>query len=80
MTMSVTDRETPLEQFRGGVVKAATGIPGFDEITCGGIPAGRPSLVAANAGSGKTVFAMEFLVNGIRDSVGECEAGCARYD
>jgi circadian clock protein KaiC len=44
--------------------KAPTGIPGMDEITDGGLPKGRPTLVAGGAGCGKTLFAMEFLVNG----------------
>ena len=44
--------------------KSPTGIPGMDEITAGGLPKGRPTLVAGSAGCGKTLFAMEFLVNG----------------
>lgn len=44
--------------------KERTGIPGFDEITRGGLPAGRPTLVCGSAGAGKTLFAMEFLVRG----------------
>ena len=44
--------------------KALTGISGFDEITGGGLPAGRPTLVCGSAGAGKTLFAMEFLVRG----------------
>lgn len=44
--------------------KSPTGIPGMDEITGGGLPKGRPTLVAGAAGCGKTLFAMEFLVNG----------------
>jgi circadian clock protein KaiC len=44
--------------------KSPTGISGLDEITGGGLPKGRPTLVAGGAGSGKTLFAMEFLVNG----------------
>ena len=44
--------------------KSPTGIPGMDEITNGGLPKGRPTLVAGGAGCGKTLFAMEFLVNG----------------
>ena len=44
--------------------KARTGIPGFDEITHGGLPAGRPTLVCGGPGSGKTLFAVSFLVNG----------------
>jgi circadian clock protein KaiC len=47
-----------------GLQKEPTGIPGFDEITRGGVPAGRPTLVCGSAGAGKTLFAMEFLVRG----------------
>jgi circadian clock protein KaiC len=53
-------RAKPLESLR----KERTGIPGFDEITRGGLPAGRPTLVCGSAGAGKTLFAMEFLVRG----------------
>jgi len=44
--------------------KAATGIRGLDEITGGGLPKGRPTLVCGDAGSGKTLLGMEFLVRG----------------
>ncbi len=44
--------------------KARTGIQGLDEITGGGLPAGRPTLVCGSAGCGKTLLAMEFLVRG----------------
>jgi len=44
--------------------KAPTSIEGFDEITGGGLPKGRPTLVCGGAGCGKTLFAMEFLVRG----------------
>ena len=44
--------------------KARTGIDGLDEITGGGLPAGRPTLVCGSAGCGKTMLAMEFLVRG----------------
>jgi circadian clock protein KaiC len=44
--------------------KAPTGILGFDEVTGGGLPRGRASLVCGSAGCGKTLFAMEFLVRG----------------
>ena len=47
-----------------GLQKVRSGIPGFDEITGGGLPAGRPTLVCGSAGAGKTLFAMEFLVRG----------------
>jgi circadian clock protein KaiC len=45
--------------------KTPTGIEGLDEITNGGLPTGRTTLVCGTAGSGKTVFGLEFLVNGI---------------
>jgi circadian clock protein KaiC len=44
--------------------KAFTGIQGLDEITGGGLPRGRPTLVSGGAGSGKTLFGLEFLVRG----------------
>jgi hypothetical protein len=44
--------------------KSCTGIRGLDEITGGGLPAGRPTLVCGAAGCGKTLLAMEFLVRG----------------
>ncbi len=47
--------------------KTPTGIDGFDEITYGGLPTGRTSLICGGAGAGKTVFAMEFLIHGIVD-------------
>src|ERR1700674_2571048 len=48
--------------------KASTGIQGFDEITGGGLPRGRPTLVSGGAGSGKTLFGLEFLVRGATTS------------
>jgi circadian clock protein KaiC len=47
-----------------GLQKEPTGICGFDEITRGGLPAGRPTLICGSAGAGKTLFGMEFLVRG----------------
>jgi circadian clock protein KaiC len=47
-----------------GLPKAPTGIEGLDQITAGGLPKGRPTLVCGGAGCGKTLFAMEFLVRG----------------
>ena len=44
--------------------KCPTGIQGLDEITGGGLPRGRPTLVCGGAGCGKTLFAVEFLVRG----------------
>jgi circadian clock protein KaiC len=47
-----------------GLPKAPTGIEGLDEITGGGLPRGRPTLVCGSAGCGKTLLGMEFLVRG----------------
>ncbi|MDF2968104.1 MAG: KaiC 1 [Nocardioidaceae bacterium] len=47
--------------------KAATGISGLDEVTGGGLPQGRPTLVCGPAGCGKTLLAMEFLFRGITE-------------
>lgn len=44
--------------------KTPTGINGFDEITNGGLPANRPTLVCGEAGAGKTLFSIEFIVRG----------------
>jgi circadian clock protein KaiC len=47
--------------------KASTGIQGLDELTGGGLPKGRPTLLCGSAGCGKTLLAMEFLVRGAVD-------------
>jgi circadian clock protein KaiC len=47
--------------------KCPTGIKGLDEVTGGGIPKGRPTLVCGGAGCGKTLLAMEFLVHAAKD-------------
>lgn len=49
---------------RASIPKAPTGIQGLDEITGGGLPAGRPTLVCGTAGAGKTMLATEFIVRG----------------
>lgn len=48
----------------GALTKSATCIAGFDEMTSGGQPSGRISLLVGDPGSGKTIFALQFLVNG----------------
>ena len=48
--------------------KAPTGIQGLDELTGGGLPKGRPTLLCGSAGCGKTLLAMEFLVRGAVES------------
>ena len=52
------------EASRPALAKAPTGIRGLDEITFGGLPRGRPTLVCGRAGCGKTLFSIEFLVHG----------------
>jgi circadian clock protein KaiC len=47
--------------------KCPTGVRGLDEITFGGLPKGRPTLLSGSAGSGKTMLAMEFLVRGAHE-------------
>lgn len=55
----------PLEATTSTMLpKTSTGISGFDEVTLGGLPTGRTSLVCGAAGCGKTLFAVTFLVNG----------------
>jgi circadian clock protein KaiC len=46
------------------LLKTPTGITGMDEITGGGLPKGRPTLICGAAGSGKTLFSIEFIVRG----------------
>jgi circadian clock protein KaiC len=57
-----------------GLPKCPTGIRGLDEITLGGLPRGRPTLVCGSAGCGKTLLGMEFLVRGATqfDEPGVC--------
>ena len=61
MAKSSTQNPASREQLP----KAPTGIQGLDEITGGGLPKGRPTLVCGSAGCGKTLLAMEFLVRGV---------------
>ncbi len=50
----------------GGLIKAETGIPGFDAITGGGLPLGRTTLITGSPGSGKTIFALQTLVTRVQ--------------
>ena len=60
MTRRKTSRPPSTVRLR----KTLTGIQGLDEITGGGLPSGRPTLVSGGAGAGKTMFGLEFLVRG----------------
>ena len=57
----------PAAADRQTLEKCPSGIAGLDEITGGGLPQGRPTLVCGNAGCGKTLFGMEFLIRGAVD-------------
>src|SRR5438309_7715017 len=57
-------KKPPPATMLTGLKKSLTGIRGLDEITGGGLPTGRPTLVCGGAGCGKTLLAMEFLVRG----------------
>ena len=59
-------RDALLTTQSKAIAKSPTGIQGLDEITNGGLPKGRPTLVCGGAGSGKTLLATSFLVNGVR--------------
>ncbi|WP_010583327.1 circadian clock protein KaiC [Schlesneria paludicola] len=54
-----------LNPLKNSLPKCPTGIQGLDEVTQGGLPLGRPTLVCGSAGSGKTLFGLEFLLRGI---------------
>lgn len=56
----------PSADIQPTLAKVPSGIAGLDEITGGGLPAGRPTLVCGGPGSGKTLVALSFLVNGAR--------------
>lgn len=58
-------REPKKQKFTTATLpKTLTGIIGLDEITEGGLPKGRPTLICGEAGTGKTLFSIEFIVNG----------------
>jgi len=57
-------KNSSIESHHEQLEKALTGISGLDEITGGGLPRGRPTLITGNAGSGKTLLSMQFLVQG----------------
>jgi circadian clock protein KaiC len=63
--MAESSTKTKSSSLKGRQLKKVlTGISGFDEITLGGLPKGRPTLLCGGPGSGKTLFGIEFIVNG----------------
>src|SRR5271170_4282776 len=71
---SLKPRTRKTEIHPSGLPKCPTGIHGLDEITMGGLPRGRPTLICGGAGCGKTLLGMEFLVRGATefDEPGVC--------
>src|SRR5215468_5281762 len=65
MNTRMISSDAPLQVAKVSTLpKAPTGIQGLDEITEGGLPRGRPTLICGSAGCGKTLLSMEFLVRG----------------
>jgi circadian clock protein KaiC len=62
-----TTRKKPERTQSSVFSKTRSGISGLDEITLGGLPSGRPTLICGEPGSGKTLFSIEFLVKGALD-------------
>lgn len=62
--MAKSPRKTRRPPPPAALPKCPTGIPGLDQITCGGLPRGRPTLICGGSGSGKTLLGMEFIVKG----------------
>ena len=62
----VTSNDVDYPADRSGLElpKSPTGITGFDEVSEGGLPTGRPTLVSGPPGAGKSLFALQFLVHG----------------
>lgn len=56
----------PSATSAAALAKSATGIAGFDDLSGGGLPQGQTTLIVGGPGSGKTIFAMQFLVHGAR--------------
>jgi circadian clock protein KaiC len=61
------EQKAPGPEDKPALEKAPTGIKGLDDVTLGGLPQGRPTLLCGSAGCGKTLIAMTFLVNGAVD-------------
>lgn len=61
---SARENVTAPSGAEGALEKTRTGIEGFDDITGGGLPKGRPTLVCGSPGCGKTLFGLQFVING----------------
>jgi circadian clock protein KaiC len=67
MNQPMSNEQQPTETSAKGVRKIRTMIEGFDEITHGGLPIGRTTLASGTSGTGKTLFAIQFLYHGIKN-------------
>ena len=63
--MAATPKKVIAPSSQGALQKCPTGIKGFDEITEGGLPRNRITLISGGPGSGKTLLGVDFLVNGV---------------
>lgn len=63
--LNSTEKINPIKTPKLELIKSRTGILGLDDITYGGIPKNRPTLLVGPIGSGKTVIALEYIINGI---------------
>jgi circadian clock protein KaiC len=63
----MSQETTPKHADAIALAKTPTGVRGLDDLTLGGLPTGRPTLLCGAAGCGKTLFAVTFLINGARD-------------
>ncbi|MFA6957499.1 MAG: circadian clock protein KaiC [Thermoanaerobaculia bacterium] len=68
MKSKTRERTSRTPRRTRALTKASTGIRGLDELTGGGLPRGRPTLLCGTAGCGKTLLAMEFIVHGALES------------
>lgn len=64
MSKSKARENEQTESVKPSLPKTLTGISGLDQITYGGIPTGRTTLICGDAGSGKTLMSLEFMIRG----------------
>jgi circadian clock protein KaiC len=62
--MAKENKKDKKQSFHPQIAKTQTGITGLDQITSGGIPTGRPTLICGEAGSGKSLMSLEFIIRG----------------
>ena len=67
MTQSENQEKKQTNKTKQSIQKIRTMVEGFDEISHGGIPVGRTTLVSGTSGTGKTLLAIQFLYNGIKE-------------